>query len=118
MRFSGNWHTGIKPVKRLRLKTIAASHTVDAAFRGKAVLWSFEYDTGDVSAAVLDDLLAGLVTGSPRHEAILIQGCTVPLYRGALDPRDNAPLLITGPKRRLAENAPIALIWGAPWAGG
>jgi uncharacterized protein (DUF1786 family) len=94
---------------------IATSHTVGAALRGEEVLGIFEYHTIDVTAGVLDDLLAGLVAGGLSHEAILAQGGHGAFVRGALDSRDQCPIITTGPKRRLARDSRYDLIWGAPW---
>jgi uncharacterized protein (DUF1786 family) len=94
---------------------IATSHTVGAALRGAEVMGIFEYHTSDVTAAVLDDLLAGLVAGTLSHEAILAQGGHGAFVRGALAPQAQYPIIATGPKRRLARDSRYDLIWGAPW---
>jgi uncharacterized protein (DUF1786 family) len=94
---------------------IATSHTVGASLRGLEVLGIFEYHTHDITVAVLDDLLAGLVAGTLSHEAILAQGGHGAFIRSAMAPQDPYPIITTGPKRRLARDSRYDLIWGAPW---
>jgi uncharacterized protein (DUF1786 family) len=94
---------------------IATSHTVGASLRGEEVLGIFEYHTHDVTVAVLDDLLAGLAAGTLSHEAILAQGGHGAFIREALERYLDGPIIITGPKRRLARDSSFDLIWGAPW---
>ncbi|MDJ0782604.1 MAG: DUF1786 family protein [Desulfosarcinaceae bacterium] len=104
---------------------IATSHTVGAALKGEEVLGIFEYHTHDVTAAILDDLLAGLMAGTLSHAAVLAQGghgafvrrAVTPQARGSRsrDPKAQCPIIATGPKRRLARDSRYALVWGAPW---
>jgi uncharacterized protein (DUF1786 family) len=94
---------------------IATSHTVGAALNGEEVLGIFEYHTSDVTTAILDDLLAGLVAGTLSHEAILAQGGHGAFVRRALAPQRQCSIIATGPKRRLARGSRHDLIWGAPW---
>ena len=94
---------------------IATSHTVGAAMEGGELLATFEYHTSEVTTAVLDELLAGLVAGDLSHRAILAQGGHGAFVRGKPVFGEASAIIATGPKRRLARESRYPLIWGAPW---
>lgn len=103
---------GEKPVIVL---DIATSHTVGAVVE-KGVLCSFfEYHTKDVNAPLLDRLLQDLPAGGLTHETVLAAGGHGAYLRNTVAADAVSLILATGPKRRLAADCKLPIVYGAPW---
>lgn len=100
---------------RILVLDIATSHTVGAALMGGRLYGFFEYHTKDVTAGRLDQLLKDLPDGRLSHEQILGEGGHGAYCHDSFG-YDNVELILaTGPKRRLAIDSTLTLVFGAPW---
>ena len=94
---------------------IATSHTVGAAVQNGKLCGFFEYHTKDVSAALLDRLLRDLPAGRLSHERVLAEGGHGAYSRKTIAADAVGIILATGPKRRLAVDCELPIVFGAPW---
>ncbi len=100
---------------QLLVLDVATSHTVGAAMQAGEVCGFFEYHTSDITAPRLDELLTALAEGSLSHERILAEGGHGAYFRRAIGDPAAQLILATGPRRRLAAESALPVVFGAPW---
>ena len=101
--------------KRILVLDIATSHTVGAAMQGGLLCSFFEYHTMDVTASRLDRLLKDMADGKLSHRQILDEGGHGAYRRNAFGYDGVELILATGPRRRLALESTLPIVFGAPW---
>jgi uncharacterized protein (DUF1786 family) len=100
---------------RILVLDIATSHTVGAAMEEDVLCGFFEYHTKDVTASRLDKLLRDLPDGKLSHRQILNEGGHGAYSWKAFGYDQVQLILATGPRRGLAADSTLPLIFGAPW---
>lgn len=104
-----------KDKQRILVLDIATSHTVGAALKAGILCGFFEYHTADITAARLDRLLRDLPDDRLSHRQIVDEGGHGAYSRTAFG-YDNVQLILaTGPRRRLALESRLPIVFGAPW---
>lgn len=94
---------------------IATSHTVGAALSGAEIAGFFEYHTHDITLKRLEALIIDLADGKLQHDQILAEGGHG-AYTRKFFGYDAAEIIVaTGPKRKLAENSRLPIVFGAPY---
>jgi uncharacterized protein (DUF1786 family) len=99
--------------KRLLLD-VATSHTVGAAMEDDEIAGFFEYHTIDITLERLEGLLQDLTEGRLEHDRILEEGGHGAYIRKAFGFEATEIILATGPKRKIAENSKLPVVFGAP----
>jgi len=93
---------------------IATSHTVAATMQAENLAGFFEYHTNDITARRLQSLLGELAEGRLEHQQLLAEGGHGAYVRTAPGPKALEAIIATGPKRKILEGSPLAVLWGAP----
>ncbi|NNG00709.1 MAG: pyruvate formate-lyase activating enzyme [Desulfobacteraceae bacterium] len=94
---------------------VATSHTVGAVLHRGALCGFFEYHTRDITVDGIYKAIHALADGTLSHQAILEQGGHGAYLRRAPGFDRIEAFVITGPRRRLLEDIPLPVTWGAPW---
>ena len=101
--------------QKVMVLDIATSHTVGAALDGGELAGFFEYHTRDITRERIEQLLADLADGKLRHEQILSEGGHGAYMRKAIGFQNYEVIVATGPKRKLINNSPLPIVFGAPF---
>ena len=99
---------------RLLVLDMATSHTVGAAFDEGELAGFFEYHTADMTPRLLRQLMVQLAEGRLDHARIVSEGGHGAYVRKAFGFRAAQAVIATGPKRKLAEDSGLEVVWGAP----
>jgi uncharacterized protein (DUF1786 family) len=94
---------------------IATSHTVAASMVAGELYGFFEYHTHDITLERLEDLLVRLANGKLDHAQVLAEGGHGAYIRKHFGFDRVEAIIATGPKRWLAADSRLPLIWGAPF---
>jgi uncharacterized protein (DUF1786 family) len=93
---------------------VATSHTLGAALENDEIFGFFEYHTRDISLDRLESLVCELADGNLSHERILQEGGHGAYIRDAFGFEAAEIIIATGPKRRIAENSNLPIVFGSP----
>ncbi len=101
--------------RHLMVLDIATSHTVAATLSDGKIAAYVEYHTRDVSAQNLDDILTDLAEGRLEHGAVLAAGGHGAYTRKRLGFAKLGLIVATGPRRALARESGLPIMFGAPF---
>ncbi len=105
----------LEPGRPAAVLDIATSHTVGAVVSQGRIAGYFEYHTHDITPAKLEHLLHELAEGRLDHAQVLAEGGHGAYLRETVGYDALQAILATGPKRRLAADSRLPIVWGAPW---
>lgn len=101
--------------EKILVLDVATSHTVGATLWGDEIAGFFEYHTVDITLERLEELMRALAEGKLDHEQVLSEGGHGAYLRKAIGIDGAEIILATGPKRKLAADSRLPIVFGAPW---